>query len=171
MCVRRGAGGELRAPMDAGLRRVRARARLCPVWRRPRPQSGAAGQAVASSSSRAKRRSPHHEGLHVKTRASLDPSALSRLRTSKAIEVGSRVVYRQAAGPTALDSDVVLDLPGPGNNKAFGHCRLDFVTLSGCAHSRAGPGSSRTSKRVPRSRHLGASNWAWDGPYSLSPQD
>jgi hypothetical protein len=34
----------------------------------------------------------------------------------KAIEVGTRVVYAEAAGATLLDSDVVLDTPGPGNN-------------------------------------------------------
>ena len=46
----------------------------------------------------------------------------------KAIEVGSRVVYAEAAGLATLDTDVVLDTPGPGNNKAFGHCTLDLAT-------------------------------------------
>ena|SRR5688500_19472108 len=32
----------------------------------------------------------------------------------EAIEVGSRVVYAQAAGPASLDSDIVLDLPEIG---------------------------------------------------------
>ena len=40
----------------------------------------------------------------------------------KAIEVGSKIVYAKAPVRDPLDSDVVLDLPGPGNNKAFGHC-------------------------------------------------
>jgi hypothetical protein len=39
------------------------------------------------------------------------------------IEVGSRVVYAQAAdfSTLSLDSDVLIDVPGPGNNTAFGH--------------------------------------------------
>ena len=38
-----------------------------------------------------------------------------------AIEVGSRLVYGQAAdfGTFTLDSDVVLDLPGPGGFGGF----------------------------------------------------
>ena len=34
----------------------------------------------------------------------------------------------------SLDSSVVLDPPGPGNNKAFGHCRLDFGNRSRTVH-------------------------------------
>src|SRR4051812_37710211 len=40
-----------------------------------------------------------------------------------AIEVGSHIVYLQPASVgTPAGSDVILDLPGPGNNAAFGHC-------------------------------------------------
>jgi hypothetical protein len=43
----------------------------------------------------------------------------------KPIEVGTRFIYAQAVLNGVLDSSIVLDPPGPGNNKAFGHCRLD----------------------------------------------
>src|SRR5262245_48315411 len=50
--------------------------------------------------------------------------------TLDAIEVGSKVVYAQAADfvsiPPSLNSDVVLELPGAGHNTAFGHCQLNF---------------------------------------------
>ncbi len=42
--------------------------------------------------------------------------------------------------PDSLDSDVVLDLPGHGNNKAFGHCGLDFVTRVGLCTFEGGTG-------------------------------
>jgi hypothetical protein len=89
----------------------------------------------------------------------------------KAIEVGSKVVYLQAAGATALDSDVVLDPPGPGNNTAFGHCRLDFVTRVGLCTFSGGTGKFTHFEARAVVSDLGARNWAWDGPYSLSPQD
>ena len=41
------------------------------------------------------------------------------------IEVGSKIYYLDPAGlGTAAGGAVVLDLPGPGNNKAFGTCFL-----------------------------------------------
>ena len=42
----------------------------------------------------------------------------------KAIEVGTRFVYDQPVVDGVLDSSIRLDPPGPGNNKAFGHCKL-----------------------------------------------
>ena len=53
------------------------------------------------------------------------------------------MVYLQATGETSLDSDVVLDTPGPGNNKAFGHCRLDYETLTGLCTFSGGTGKFR----------------------------
>src|SRR5687768_16499497 len=58
----------------------------------------------------------------------------------KQIEVGSRVVYAEAAGATSLDSDVVLDPPGPGNNEAFGHRALEFATGRGVCTFSGGTG-------------------------------
>ena len=40
-----------------------------------------------------------------------------------AIEIGSKIIHLQpGAVATPQGSDVVLDLPGPGNNTAFGNC-------------------------------------------------
>ena len=46
-----------------------------------------------------------------------------------AITVGTKIFYAQAAGPTSLDSDVIL-YAGP-RNTATGHCALDFQTAVG----------------------------------------
>ncbi len=54
------------------------------------------------------------------------------------LEVGSTVVYQQAAGPTSLDSDVIIHAPLSGNRVgehgkrvASGHCQLAFETFLG----------------------------------------
>src|SRR5688572_29435079 len=60
--------------------------------------------------------------------------------TLKEIERGSRVTYATGAGATSLESDLVLDPPGPGNNTASGHVVLDFVTLSGVVTFSGGTG-------------------------------
>ena len=87
----------------------------------------------------------------------------------KAIKVGSRVVYLQGAGPTSLDSDIVL-VVGPGNY-ALGHVTLDFATGTGevaiwggighfaCFHAKAGVSA------------LGGPDWAWDGKYRFGRHD
>lgn len=90
----------------------------------------------------------------------------------KAIEVGSRVIYAQAAGATSLDSYVVLDTPGPGNNKAFGHCALDFLTGLGVCTFSGGTGKfttfSATAHVTPPDQE---GNWHWDGTYSFDSGD
>ena len=75
----------------------------------------------------------------------------------KQIKVGSRVVYTLGAGPTSINSDFILYPPRPGNNTAFGHVVLDFVTARGLVTARAGRGSSPGSTRVSLSR-------IWAGP-------
>ena len=59
----------------------------------------------------------------------------------KAIKVGSRVVYQDAAGPASLNTDVILYPPNSGNNTAFGHCALDFAT--GLGHCTFSGGTGR----------------------------
>jgi hypothetical protein len=93
-----------------------------------------------------------------------------------AIEVGSRVVYAQAAdflsSPPSLDSDVVLDLPGPGNNRAFGHCHLNLATGSGLCTFSGGTGKFRSfDASVDVSPPTDGVNWHWTGTYSFSPRD
>ena len=90
--------------------------------------------------------------------------------TLKEIEPGSRVTYATRAGATSLESDLVLDLPGPGANSAAGHVVLNFATLSGVVTFSGGTGKfSWFEARVDVS-HLGGNDWAWDGTYSFSPR-
>ena len=91
-----------------------------------------------------------------------------------AIEVGSRVVYAQAAdfGTFTLDSDVVLDLPGPGNNVAFGHCHLNLMTGIGLCTFSGGTGKfTHFDASVECVAACGRSQLALDGTYSFSPRD
>ena len=91
-----------------------------------------------------------------------------------AIEVGSRVVYAQAAdfGTFTLDSDVVLDPPGPGNNVAFGHCHLNLMTGIGLCTFSGGTGKfTHFDASVDVSPPTDGVNWHWTGTYSFSPRD
>ena len=91
-----------------------------------------------------------------------------------AIEVGSRVVYAKAAdfGTFTLDSDVVLDVPGPGNNVAFGHCHLNLVTGIGLCTFSGGTGKfTHFAASVNVSPPTDGVNWHWDGTYSFDPRD
>ena len=71
------------------------------------------------------------------------PKRRGRTIRTSGIEVGSRVVYTQAADFSALllDSDVVIDVPGPGHNTAFGHCRFSFATATGLCTFSGGTGT------------------------------
>jgi hypothetical protein len=89
----------------------------------------------------------------------------------KAIEVGSRIVYGHGPGATSLDSDIVLDTPGPGNNAAIGHCALDFATGIGLCTFSGGTGKFNQFEASANVSYLGGPNWAWNGTYSFSPHD
>jgi hypothetical protein len=83
----------------------------------------------------------------------------------KAIEVDSKILYLQ---PDKLGSpegsDVVLDPPGPGNNKAFGHCSLasGVCTFSGGTGKFTGFQAS-----VDVTANGDFSIWYWNGTYSF----
>jgi len=91
----------------------------------------------------------------------------------KEIEVGSKVLYAQAAdfSTLTLDSNVVLDLPGPGNNAAFGHCHLNLVTGVGLCTFSGGTGKFTHFDATANVSYLGGPNYAWDGTYSFDPRD
>jgi hypothetical protein len=91
----------------------------------------------------------------------------------KAIPVGSRVIYLEAlAFPyTVLDTNIVLDPPGPGNNKAFGHVYLDLSTGAGEATFSGGTGKFTWFHARVDVSYLGGPDWAWEGTYSFSPAD
>jgi hypothetical protein len=87
----------------------------------------------------------------------------------KAIKVGSRVVYAQAAGATSLDSDVTLVV---GREKvAFGHCQLDFATGVGLCTFSGGTGELRGFQARVDVSYLGGPNWAWNGTYAFDSDD
>ena len=85
------------------------------------------------------------------------------------IEAGSRVIYATVNGFGDLDSDVVLDLPGPGNNAAFGHCTLN-ATVSECIFSGGTGKFTHFSAKVAVSSPGGV-DFDWHGTYSFSPRD
>jgi hypothetical protein len=83
------------------------------------------------------------------------------------IEVGSRVVYAEAAGESSLDTDVALEA-GAGNTAA-GHVKLDLAAGSGVATFSGG-----TGKFTGFQAHVDISAdstglWHWEGTYSFSP--
>jgi hypothetical protein len=85
-----------------------------------------------------------------------------------AIEVGSKIVYLQpAALLTPAGSDVVLDLPGPGNNAAFGNCSL---AVGHCTFW-GGTGKFTWFHASVTVSYLAGLNWAWDGTYSFVPPE
>jgi hypothetical protein len=92
----------------------------------------------------------------------------------KEIEVGSKVFYARAAdfSTLSLDSDIVLNLPGPGNNTASGHCRLNLVTGIGLCTFSGGTGKfTHFAASVNVSPPTDGVNWHWDGTYSFSPRN
>ena len=92
----------------------------------------------------------------------------------KAIEAGTRIIYASDAAFPLLDTDVVLDPPGPGNNKAFGHCALNLQTGVGECTLSGGTGKFTWIHARVDVSHLGgptSPNFAWDGTYSFSPRD
>jgi hypothetical protein len=59
----------------------------------------------------------------------------------KEIALHSRIYYLDPVSVfTPAGSDVVLDLPGPGNNAAYGHCALNLTTLTGLCTFSGGTG-------------------------------
>ena len=87
------------------------------------------------------------------------------------LPVGARFLYSQAAGVPAglLDSNVVLDA-GDGN-RAVGRCTLDLGTGLGLCTFSDGTGRFSGFQARVEVSSLGAPDWAWDGTYSLDPQD
>jgi hypothetical protein len=89
------------------------------------------------------------------------------------IEVGTRVVYASAATATGVDSDLIYDTPGPGNNKVFGHGVVDGVAGVGTIKLSGGTGkfthfnADIVGTRVNRALKL----WSLVGTYSFDPQD
>jgi hypothetical protein len=82
-----------------------------------------------------------------------------------AITVGTTIFYAQAAGPTSLDSDIIL-YAGSGNT-ATGHCALDFATGLGHCTLSGGTGTLQGVRARANVSYLGGPNWAWEGTYGF----
>ena len=91
--------------------------------------------------------------------------------TLKEIEPGSTVTYASAAVGPLVDSDVVLDLPGPGNNAAFGHCKVNLATIVGGCVFSGGTGKFQWFHAEVGLSYVGGAVFAWDGSYSFSPHN
>ena len=91
--------------------------------------------------------------------------------TVKAIEPGSRVIYASDAVGASVDTDVRLDLPGPGNNAAFGHCTVDLATGTGACTFSGGTGKFTWFQASVIVSPLGGADFAWNGTYGFSPHD
>lgn len=92
--------------------------------------------------------------------------------TLKEIEKGSTITYTSGADLNGfLSTDVILDLPGAGNNTAFGHCELSLVTGIGVCTFSGGTGKFTWFRAAADVSPLGDMNFAWDGTYRFGPRD
>ncbi len=140
--------------------------------------SGLAATASGNGALSVSASSPRSGDLHVTKECSAYTGQAGDFCTItssnvKEIEVGSRVLYAQAAdfSTLTLDSNVVLDLPGPGNNAAFGHCHLSLATGVGLCTFSGGTGKFTHFDASANVSYLGGPNYAWDGTYSFNPLD
>jgi hypothetical protein len=136
-----------------------------------RPSAGVSASALAASS-------PRTGDLYVTKECSQFAGLAGQFCTITssnvaAIDVGSRVIYLTARGPSGLDSDVLLEPPGPGNNRAFGHCTL-IAPVRLCTFSGGTGKFTHFQATAVVSLPLGGPggpNFSWTGTYSFSPQD
>jgi hypothetical protein len=87
----------------------------------------------------------------------------------KAITPGSKIFYLQAAGKTALDSDIAIFVKR--GTVATGHCLLRFANGVGLCTVSDGTGALagfHARVRVTADSSI-PKLWHWDGTYSFSP--
>ena len=116
--------------------------------------------------------SPRYGNLHVTKACSAYTGSAGSFCTItssnlKAIKVGSKIVYKQAAGAASLNSDIVLT-SGAGNT-AVGHCYLGFADGLGQCTFSGGTGTFtgfQASVVVTTSATV-EKGWNWDGTYSF----
>jgi hypothetical protein len=120
--------------------------------------------------------SPRSGDLHVTKECSQYTGAAGEFCTItssnlKAIPPGTKVIYLKALTYPILDTDIVLDPPGPGHNKAFGHVYLDLSTGVGVATFRGGTGKftwfHASVAVAPNAAE--PSGWSWEGTYWFGP--
>lgn len=81
------------------------------------------------------------------------------------IEVGSKVVYAEAAGEGSLDTDIVLDA-GSGNTAA-GHVVLDLAAGKGVVTFSGGTGTFTGLQAHADVSADPEGLWHWEGTYSF----
>jgi len=134
---------------------------------------------VASSAASTAGAFPRSGDLHIRKECGEYQGAAGQFCTItssnvKEIEVGTRIIYTSALVYPQLDTDVVLDPPGPGNNKAFGHCTLNLVTNLGLCTLSGGTGKFTHIQLSANVTHLSGNDgkdWAWEGTYTFNPRD
>ena len=99
-----------------------------------------------------------------------DVGGFCTIRSSnvKALKVGSKIFYLQAAGKNELNSDTAI-YAGPGNIAA-GHCLLHFATGLGLCTFSDGTGTLAGFHARVRVTHDSSipDLYHWDGTYSFS---
>lgn len=70
-----------------------------------------------------------------------------------------------------VDSDVVINTPGPGNNVAFGHVVLDRTTRTGVMRLSGGTGKFTWFQASIDVSFVVRPVWHLDGTYSFDPRD
>jgi hypothetical protein len=116
--------------------------------------------------------SPRYGNLHVTKECTAYTGAAGSFCTItssnlKAITVGSKIIYGQAAGTTALNSDIVLT-SGIGNT-AVGHCYLGLADGLGLCTFSGGTGafSGFLASVTVTARTTVEKGWNWDGTYGF----
>ena len=128
---------------------------------------------VGSSAALAGSASPRTGYLHVTKECSQyqgQPGGFCTITSSnvKAIPVGAKVIYKDAAVYPNVDTDIVL-YAGPGNS-AFGHVVLSLISGAGTVTLDGGTGKfTHFHASAVDVTRLGPPNWAWDGDYSFTP--
>lgn len=135
------------------------------------PASGGTAPQAASASLSASPRSGDFQLTKECSGFTGGPGSFCTVMSSnvKAIKADSKIIYLQPDQVgTALGSDVVLDLPGPGHNKAFGHCSL---AVGVCTFSGGIGEFTWFQASVVVTHNDDFSLWFWNGTYSFSPHD
>jgi hypothetical protein len=127
-----------------------------------------AGQARTSSTAPAPRSGELHAAKECSQYAGL-PGSFCTITSSSLgrIHAGSKVFYAEAAGASALDSDVYL-YAGAGNT-AFGHVSLAFATQTGTITFSGGTGRFEGFHAHLAVTYDAATDlWHWDGSYRFA---
>jgi hypothetical protein len=126
--------------------------------------------SAASSENRAPRGTQPFHGTKDCSGATGLAGGFCTFRSSnvKAITVGSKIFYLQAASTTALDSDIAIFVKR--GTVATGHCLLRFATGVGLCTVSDGTGAlSGFHARVRVTADSSIPKlWHWDGTYSFS---